>query len=235
MIDDILRKKNAHVDKIIADFQKEFKALSGDVQTEVLKLFRQGRFDRAGFVAAFDGYEQLADDFLARNAELIKYTKEIATELGVKFALTEEGLKAYDLLQDIIFDRLKNLNAQYIDDMRLFGLRSQLEGASRQKMMGGLQEMFDSMGRNLNAEINTATGYMDSVVKKDFYEQAGIEKYKYFGPLDAKTRDECRDTLSDPRQQTGWTMAEIESSATPFIERGGWNCRHEWIAFVGDE
>ena len=41
------------------------------------------------------------------------------------------------------------------------------------------------------------------------------------------------ESFEDPTfPPTGWTMEEVSASETPFIQCGGYNCRHEWLPFV---
>ena len=52
--------------------------------------------------------------------------------------------------------------------------------------------------------------------------------FTYFGPLDDVTRDICVEALSDPRNDTGFTVDEIETLAVDLVDGGGFNCRHTW-------
>ena len=65
-------------------------------------------------------------------------------------------------------------------------------------------------------------------------------RYEYFGPLYNLTRDFCLDTLTDPRQNEGWTAAEIEGlsngqTGSAMTDGGGYNCRHQFIPIVSDQ
>ena len=224
-----LSKEQTVISELVKEFQSQFESMTPDIQKKILNLIRRGIYERSEYESIFAEYIQLSDDAMTTFVKVIKEHQRLAKKLGVKVLLTQDGLRDLELIQEIAVDKMRSLTEKYIDDMRMFGLRSQIEGASNLKLSNGMQDMFAQIGRNLGAEINTAMAYSDSTIKKGIYEQAGIKKYKYVGPNDSKTRDICAETLSDPRQETGWTMDEIEASNTPFIERGGWNCRHEWV------
>jgi len=67
------------------------------------------------------------------------------------------------------------------------------------------------------------------------FENAGIKKYYYAGPMDKVTRDVCAAVLADPRQQTGWTAEDIANfPGIDMVTGGGYNCRHDWLPFVGN-
>jgi len=219
---------------MLAKFDKEFEALSWDAQKKILALFRAGDYTAGSLQAALQGHYELVQEAAIRNQEVIQFSKQMANELGVKFAITNDTIKNFDLIQDMNADNLgKNID-RYIAEMRRFGLQAELEGRSLRDITKGLADEFSAMGRRLNTEAYTGIRMADSAVSKDVYEQAGIELYYYLAPDDDKTRDECGNTLGDPKQSTGWTMADIEASATPFVGRGGYNCRHDWIPFVGE-
>jgi len=65
-------------------------------------------------------------------------------------------------------------------------------------------------------------------------------RFEYFGALDSLTRDFCVETLTDPRQSTGWTALEIEAldngqTGSAMTDGGGYNCRHQFIPIVSDQ
>ncbi len=204
-------------------------------QKKVMHFFRTGTITDNFQLDLFDNYDALVSEYISRYKEVVKFTGDMATELGYKFALTDEAVRTFDAIQQLDFQKLLDMKGNYSTELRRFALRSQLEGRSAVAAGEGFDKMFLDMGRRLNTEIHTGIANADAFLKKDFYTQAGIEKYVYLGPADDKTRDECQNTLGSDKQNTGWTMADIESSQTPFIQRGGWNCRHEWVAFTGED
>ena len=55
------------------------------------------------------------------------------------------------------------------------------------------------------------------------------QRFKYVGPNDNKTREICKEVLSDSQNNKGFTFAEIEKLPVTFTEGGKYNCRHEFV------
>lgn len=70
--------------------------------------------------------------------------------------------------------------------------------------------------------------------------RAGIERYTYGGGVISTTRPFCEDLVGqtltrdemDQRWQDSWAG---KSGSNPFVDRGGYNCRHYWIPVSEDE
>jgi hypothetical protein len=56
--------------------------------------------------------------------------------------------------------------------------------------------------------------------------------FQYVGPLDDVTRDECVNILTDSQNAVGYKLDELP---LPIDERGGWNCRHDWVVVESQE
>ena len=70
--------------------------------------------------------------------------------------------------------------------------------------------------------------YSASVGKIMIDESPENEKFRYVGAIDDRTRPLCLQIW----EAGAMTQKEIKSrfGSTVFIERGGFNCRHQWIA-----
>ena len=224
---------------MIARFESEFDTFSGQLQGKLKRLFAAGIFDRETVNQAFAdaGYTDLVNAWVDNYAEVITFNKQLANELGINFIITNETIKNFELIQGMDFDKLQISQELYATDMRKSALKYSLEGKSFKDVAfkTELEDILGTFKRRASAEAYTGIGIAESTIKKDWFEKAGIEKFVYVGPDEpGKNRAECRATLDDPRQSTGWTMEEINSSQTPFISCGGWNCRHYWLPFVED-
>jgi len=230
-----LQKKDKRIQELLKEFNKEFDKLAYTAQKKILHFFRTGTITEAFQFDLFDNYDALVSEFVSKYAEVVTFTADIAKEIGYKFALTEDAINKLEAIQALDHRKFLNMAADYTIDLQLFALRSELEGKSLDEVKQGTFEQLSAFKRNITAEAQTGIAIADAMIKKDFYEQAGIEKFVYLGPYDNKTRSDCEHTLLSDKQKTGWTMADISSSKTPFIERGGWNCRHEWVAYTGED
>jgi len=85
--------------------------------------------------------------------------------------------------------------------------------------------------------VNDAFARFDHVVKAKVYEEFPETKFIYTGPNDGSTRDVCKHILQKFRKPL--TKKEIDELKIPiqkdksqfrgFVDRGGYNCRHDWI------
>ena len=234
----VLRNKDKKLTQMIAKFGAEFDTFSIDLQKRLKKLFSQGVFDKETVNAAFAdaGYDDLVNAWIDNYSEVITFNKQLSSELGTKFILTPRAIRNYELLQDMDFDKLKINQEAYATDMRRMALKHSLEGKSFRDAAFNteLTSATTAFKRRVEAEAYTGISSAESTIKLDWFKEAGIDKYVYMGPQDSKTRDECLNTLTDSRQGEGWTLAEVNASETPFISKGGWNCRHDWLPFVED-
>ena len=230
----LIQNKDKAFTKLLASFDAEYNSYSIEARKAITKLFRAGTYDTDSVSKTLAGFGEIADGWAMRHNGVLQFAKEMTTELGIAFTLTVQGIADYNLLADNNAFKLKGINELFQADIQKFGLQSQIEGKSLKEIQAGLEALFTSMGRRLSTEAFTGIGISDAIIKKDLFDQAGIEKYYYDGPYDSKTRDVCEASLKDGRQSEGWTLDEVNASNTPFIERGGYNCRHEWLPFFGD-
>jgi len=83
----------------------------------------------------------------------------------------------------------------------------------------------------INALTNTTIRTYSSAVFADSAEKflPNTVRYRYVGPNDGKTRENCKCFLSWQKPE-GMTLAEIRSNpcGIDFVYRGGFNCRHDF-------
>ena len=234
-LSNIIQQKDKHFQSMLNQFDREYQTLSVEAQKLIMSLFRNGDYTAESLAQTMSVHDDLINEWAIRNQEAIKFSKMMANEMGVKFAITKETVRNFDLIQGMNGDNLSKNVTSYIADIRRFGLQSKLEGRSFKDITKGLAGKFEELGRRLNTEAGTGIRMADRTVNMDFFKQAGIEKYIYFGPSDGKTRDACQDTLADSRQAEGWTMDQINNDnpyGTTFTDCGGFNCRHDWLPYV---
>ena len=78
----------------------------------------------------------------------------------------------------------------------------------------------------LNVAVDTSIKTFDDSARYKVFEGQDV-RWTYFGVLDDRTRDICRETiLNEPPE--GYTEEQVLNSKTPFGLRGGFNCRHSW-------
>jgi len=102
-----------------------------------------------------------------------------------------------------------------------------------QLLVGGV----DKAGRPLvnHAKTIATTKYMeiDAVMTKRKAEEAGIERFRYYGSLISDSRDWCVHHVNKvftKEEINAWEGKSWSGKAPgdPFVARGGWNCRHNF-------
>lgn len=222
----------SQIDDLVAQFTREMEGLSKRVQKDFLKLIERGNVGPDEITALFEGYDMQARKWVNTYSKVVGFNKKIADELGLKLKLSEVGESMYLRLREISFQEMNVTRLTIQNSLARVAVRSEIEGIGRGQIIKELDDIFGGFERRIETEAFTGMINVNNAVKLDAFQNVGVEKYVYVGPRDDKTRDVCMSTLSDPRQETGWTLTEINNSETPFISRGGWNCRHEWIPYI---
>ncbi len=117
-----------------------------------------------------------------------------------------------------------------------FAVSAKLSGKPSEQIITESAERFAQEGRRIGTEVDTALSIFDRTSERMLYKNAGVKKFVYWGPVDADNRDSCRAVLSDPRQTTGWTLADIQGFPNVDFDMGGYpyfNCRHKFMPFTG--
>jgi len=232
----ILDQKNAHIDKLVAEFEKQMSKLAAGLGKDLMALFNAGRFDQTYIKQLFTehGFDKLAIGFMDKNNELFKYAKSIGNELGFGFKLGEQSLSLLSRVADQNLARILGTRDVVVNSIIDAGLQAEVGKLPFKQIIVRLNEATGELGRRIGTEAFTGTSIFDRTIRAEQMGAAGVERFVYMGPYDGKTRASCDSVLSDSRQDTGWTMAEIQSSDVDYITGGGFNCRHEWMAFVPD-
>ena len=201
---------------------------------EVQALFRQGIFNEQIIQNVFieNGFENLYKGFVDEFGQMIKFGKRVSDELGIGYALTEKNFQFLEIASSQIERNIEFGMHKFANDLANSGLQSEMGGRGFKQIVEELRTQFAGSGRRFETEAYTGITQFDSAQNFQLFQEAEIDKFVYVGPADGRTRDACLNTLGSSQQETGWTMDDINSSETPFMTRGGYNCRHEWLPKV---
>lgn len=222
------------LDSMIKDFEKDFGQFSLAVKQQLSALLRRGPIDRDLLTQAFSesGYEPMINDFISKYDEVIKFTGDLAKDMGIKLTLPERSLALLEMIQEqnqgIMIASSESIKNNLLDA----GLRYTVEGQPLDVIISDMMVDITDFGRRLQTEAFTGASIFDRTLRNEFFNEAGIELFVYEGPDDELTRDTCKAVLDDPRQETGWTKEDINDSPVSFIECGGYNCRHDWMPYI---
>lgn len=170
------------------------------------------------------GYGNALNKLDAQYTALLEQAIKEAEKRGVT-ALSGPGLQGLEVLKDLNIDNLLDEANRHsnILTQQLF-----------QNLYAGLppnQIIENLAGTNLASHqlaVATYTGIktFDDTARYKIFEGLDV-KWTYFGPLDERTRDSCRNTKGN-EPEGGYTEKQVLSTETPFGLRGGYNCRHSW-------
>ena len=181
----------------------------------------------------FAGYQEYIIAELSLAADLFDYSKQMLSESKIPFIWTAQNEINYGMMLEAKRVMLLDTGMRrFAAEMSDYAINVKLSGKPSKQIIAEMSERFAREGRRIGTEVDTALSTFDRASKKMLYENAGIGKFVYFGPLDDVTRDICRAAMTSPKQQTGWTETDIASSEVDFITGGGYNCRHDWLPFV---
>jgi len=234
---DIVYQKNKFIDSQLALLEKNFDELAPGILKQLRALITSGNYDynaiRAVFVSA--GIDAQLGAFVESYAETIQYTKIMAEEMGLAFGMTERGLDLIGRLQEQGLTKLltrKDAIAQSLTDA---ALKWEVDKAPLKRIVAELSEGLTDLKRRIGTEALTGISLFEQAVKVEQFRDAGIERYMYVGPpaSDPVIRDSCKEVMGmEQNTTTGFTEDEIANLPVGFIDRGGWNCRHDWIPYV---
>ena len=198
---------------------------------------------------------RLSDDELAILARELDFFQEL-NRLGYSNALNEL-MNEYDNTASKVFEQARSRGLQVqvataqnlelikeLDATTLLGrardfssrykselLRGVIAGESGRQIANRLTTTIGTelTSANLNLIVNDSFAkFSNSATFKAFADEPQT-RYRYVGILDNNTRDICREVLEDSQNSQGYTMEEIFDLPVGFDDRGGFNCRHDWV------
>ena len=227
-------ERDAVFDKLLAEYEREFTAFSTKLKRALSVLIKSGPQSKEEVIKfmAGSGLTDVANNFVAKYSEAIDNAARISAQTGINLVLPERSLSILALIEENQVSNILGASDAIAKTVADASLRYGIGESKLNTIIAELEASITTAGRRIVSEAVTGASIYDRTIKFEQFTNAGVEKYFYEGPLDNVTRDSCAATLGDSRQSTGWTMADIQSSQTPFITCGGYNCRHEWLPFV---
>ena len=226
--------RNAFLDKLVIEFEKEFNQFGRKFKRMLAEFISQGfhTHDDAIRFFAGTGFTDTVLNVVGKYEEALKVTQDLSKELGLRFVLPETGYAILELMQQNKVAEILGSSENIIRTVTDAAFRYGQGGESLNNIIADLTLAVDDFTRRVTTEAFTGASMFERSSKLQLYQANDIDLYFYSGPVDSKNREVCANTLGDSRQYKGWTLDEIATSETPFIACGGYNCRHEWLAFV---
>lgn len=194
--------------------------------TELMQIAKQIDFfaemEALGFTKLMNRVGKTFDDEIVRVfAELSK------RELGQVSAASIDALRE---LKNFEMTYLTNGVRQYSDQLKTAMLRGIITGESNIQIMNNINNTF-GVGTYISSSetsflINDAFSRFSNTTRAKAFEEFPEVKFQYIGTSDNKTREVCQRALQEPPL----TREEIDALGyVDFANRGGYNCRHDWV------
>jgi len=197
--------------------------------TELMQIAKQIDFfaemETLGFTKLMNRVGKTFDDEIARVfAELSK------RELG---AVSVASIDALRELKNFEMTYLTNGVRQYSDQLKTAMLRGIITGESNIQIMNNINSTF-GIGTYISSSetsflINDAFARFSNTSRAKAFEEFPEVRFQYVGPSTGNIRPACVEALKAPPL----TREEIDAGragiGVNFIDRGGYNCRHDWV------
>jgi hypothetical protein len=226
--------RNKIFDNLLKEYEKAYESFMSGLNKVLPGFIRGGPHTKSevSFFIQEGGLNTMANEMVSKYGDVIEYTQQVSRLTGIPVVLPQRSAALLTLFKENKVADVLGSAENIINSVTEASFRHGIGEVPLNTIIKDLRETIKDQGRRLITEAHTGANMYERSVKFQQFENAGVELYFYDGPSDSRNREECSSTLSDSRQGTGWTMADIQGSATPFIACGGYNCRHEWLPFI---
>ena len=227
----------AKLDFYTKEIEKIQEDLLGRISILVRGLTQVSNVELLNIVKQIDFFTEMEQ--LGYSTLLSKTSKTYDREISKVFSeLSRRELEKVPALSVDVLRELKDFELtyltgqarQYSNQLRNAMLRGIITGQTNQQIMSSLTTSF-GVGTFISSSetsflINDAFSRFSNAVRAKAYEEFPDIKFKYVGSNDDKTRDVCKRAL----KEEPLTRKEIDRLGyVDFTNRGGYNCRHDWV------
>ena len=218
-----------YIDNIAETIASQTDALQQEMVRDLLKLSKDKRFKSIDeFLLAIDQLDLEQIVRLKAQNIINGYTAahtQILTDMTLFADVTENTLRALTNFSTSSFaDSLGKMSGVIKTEI----VKGVLGEASERGIFQAIQQQAGLSNAQMRTLLTTGLNdYSASVGKIMMDESPENEKFRYVGAIDDRTRDLCLRIW----EAGAMTEKEIKSrfGSTVLIERGGYNCRHQWM------
>ena len=200
-------------------FQKDYSVLVKKITDQVFQLIKAGQ-----------SKEEILDLISQRDfKKVILSDPEFKQSYNNLNKLYTKALKNIDKFADISPQALlaiTKVNQSTFFDKMAIDIATALKGNITNGILGGLSQQQIIKNIEVTTALNNYSASINSLMADQL--PANVA-YVYTGPVDKKTRPICLQFMSSG-QLTREQIEDIKPNG--FIERGGYNCRHQWRLFT---
>ena len=211
-------------------FKKQYLALVSRLTDQVFQLIKAGQTK-----------DQILNILSQRDFKKVifadKQFKNSYDDLNLLYSRALRNMDKFaDISQDTLLAITKVNQSTFFDKMAI-DIATSIKGNITSGILGGLTK--DDIIKGIEADlrpdqidtlVTTALSNYSASITSLMADQLPTNvSYVYSGPVDKKTRPLCLQFMSSGKM----TREQIESVAfNAFIERGGFNCRHQWRLYT---
>ncbi len=236
-VNDFLNELSNIENKLINILPKLIDRLKGFSDTELAVIAREiDFFEQLNSLGYNDSVEKLMQDYdgVAENV----FREANIRGLDTKVASASQLQLIKDLDAQAIFRIGQEISTKVKSEL----LRGIIDGDTRDNIVNRLSTTV--VGELTSPQLNTIVGdsfarFSNTATKKAFEENPD-QRFKYVGASkeNPRIRPLCKHVMSNSQNEKGFTVAEILSYPEigglklSFSGRGGYNCRHDWVAVL---
>ena len=185
--------------------------------------------DAIGQLNLFDelinaGYGDALNNLENGYGELLQDSIALAQSRGIAFTVGE-GLQGLQTLQELNTADLLGEAQAHSTKLTNLIFQNLYNGRPSKEIVDELVNV-KLKDYRMNVAVDTAIKTFDDTARYQVFKGQDV-RWTYFGVLDERTRDVCRETIRNEPPE-GYTEEEVNNLKTPFGLRGGFNCRHSW-------
>ncbi len=232
---DILKRKDLFIAAQQQELEDLIVQLGAQFARDLARIIARGAVNAAEISAAIEemGFDRAIAEKLDQAEELLRLSGEVIKALNIEASLTpQQEIDLLNFLFDIGSGVQQEVKGSIQKDMIKIAVRAKFSEVPVSQIIAEISEKFEQVARRAGTEVATALAQFDRATAKAMYEEAGIERFQYFGPNDEVTRDSCLSVLNDPKNEEGFTLEEINAMPDVDFVLGGrpyYNCRHEFL------
>ena len=196
-------------------------------------------FDLEWAVSARTEIAQLVQEkYLSEIDDIVREYSAVAAEaqamLGNYTAFAQFDNAVVSQLQQLTFNGFEALGEEFIEEVANQVYKNTLTNASFAESVQQIRNSVDAdLGRYAQVALHDGLMDFDRSITMNMSLAAGAERFKYYGPDDAKTREHCDKyvgkTLTIDEINEAWSDTwSGKRSGSPFVVAGGYNCRHRF-------
>lgn len=236
-LNDLLARADAHQARLIA-------ALT-TLENRIADLMAQAPlqdgalFDLEWAIQARTELRQaIEEEYLTVVDRVIREYKTVADEIVVMLQtygdVTKLDQAIISQLQNLTFSGFEDLGREYLDIIAKQVYENTLTGTTFAASVATVKDLVGKdMARYASQQVHDALTQFDRTINARIALESGATKFRYHGPDDEATREFC-----DKHVDKIYTIDEMnkiwqgewagKSGSDPFVNAGGYNCRHRF-------